>query len=431
MFVPLTFIIILLIKIITPKIIDNSNYSNLSNLPIINNNTNCISNIKLQNLEYYSSQIYKKLYNNNFISDNLMKSFEDIAIIFDILKNPAFKPILDYLNNNNKTNYDYIMNFLSRHSELFSNFTEDGIMKFFYDIIEDKQILTTIIGILNITKMNEDILPFIISYLKNNTTKSIRGVAFNALYIIKDEPDLIMDLLFELLNGTNEEIKERNEQIFEMVDNFKNISKIIEIVPKFVKRNKIIFESLMELFLLFIKYDIPGNNYLGNLFRLLSIKIDFAQLPLNITLSTGCSNLLNYAFCGYYKGQPLNNRDNLMDYFLYKLLWHSPKSKNHFFSYDNCLDQSSTLLNIQQKTNQEHLDISMAYIITSVDEAKNFSELKKTADLEKSYYYVGLCLPQGFKTSKNYDRNTNSFYYCDENDYSKLTKFVMSFTSQN
>ena len=105
------------------------------------------------------------------------------------------------------------------------------------------------------------------------------------------------------------------------------------------------------------------------------------------------------------------------------------KSKNHFFSYDNCLDQSSTLLNIQQKTNQEHLDISMAYIITSVDEAKNFSELKKTADLEKSYYYVGLCLPQGFKTSKNYDRNTNSFYYCDENDYSKLTKFVMSFTS--
>ena len=184
MFVPLTFIIILLIKIITPKIIDNSNYSNLSNLPIINNNTNCISNIKLQNLEYYSSQIYKKLYNNNFISDNLMKSFEDIAIIFDILKNPAFKPILDYLNNNNKTNYDYIMNFLSRHSELFSNFTEDGIMKFFYDIIEDKQILTTIIGILNITKMNEDILPFIISYLKNNSTKTIRNVTFNYKYII-------------------------------------------------------------------------------------------------------------------------------------------------------------------------------------------------------------------------------------------------------
>jgi hypothetical protein len=292
-----------------------------------------------------------------------MKSFEDIAIIFDILKNPAFKPILDYLNNNNKTNYDYIMNFLSRHSELFSNFTEDGIMKFFYDIIEDKQILTTIIGILNITKMNEDILPFIISYLKNNSTKTIRNVTFNTLYIIRDEPDLIIDLLFQLLNGTNEEIKERNEQIFEMVDNFKNISKIFEIVPKFVKKNKIIFESFFDLLIIFIKYDIRGNNYIGDLFRLLSIKIDFAQLPLNITLSTGCSNLLNFAFVGYYKGQLLNNSDNLMDYFLYKFFWHSPKSKNHFFSYDNCLDESYTVLDIQQKINRKILDINMAYII--------------------------------------------------------------------
>ena len=428
MFVPLTFIIILIIKIITPKIIDNGNYSNLNNLPIIKYNTNCIWNIKLQNLEYNSTQIYKKLYNNNFISDNLMKSFDYIDIIHDILANPAFKPILDYLNNNT-TNYNYTIIFLLNHLELFFNFTEDGIMKFFYDIIEDKQILTTIIDILNITKMHKDILPFIISYLKNNTTKSIRGVALNTLYIIRDEPDLIIEILFELLNGTNEEIKERNEQIYEMVDNFKNISKIIEIVPKFVKKNKKIFESLLELLIIFIKYDIKGNNYLGNLFRLLSIKIDFTQLPFNITLSTGCSNLLNFAFCGYYKGQPLNNSDNSMDYFLYKFVWHSPKSKNHFFSYDNCLDKSYTLLDIQQKINQNLLDISMAYIITSVEDKKDFSELKKTTELEKSYYYIALCLPQGFKTPKNYDNNTNSFYYCEENDYSEITKLLLSFTS--
>ena len=413
-----------LIKQISVKKIVNDD-SNLINLSKENNN---YSNI----IDINKEEIKKNILLNKYTNNTLIRTYlNNIRILeeekFDYVK--ELIPILLLISN------ETYRSLFEPFGKICENYTNSSIViNTTVDILTGNETSRALIHLIEALTHNEtyrNIIKKVTNYLKKVSKK--RDMVIYFLNVLYYKPQIFIYFIGNLSSGNETQIENRNNLLKEIVNNAGDLDTLKRLIPKFLQNNKELSEHLIDFFLTAISVNKEGDEYLNIIFDYVSYQLllfSDTRFFKTYNISLGCFNLLNFTLRGIYKNNNITNIE-LRNYYLYKFILDTPKNKNDFFSYDKCLGELPIFNNITVPDKQDNeinvkIKANLSYIITNIGYAdKDFDNLKNNTRFENYYYYMGLCLPQGVKSEENYDSDTDTYYYCEEEDYNKIMKMLL------
>ena len=439
----------LLINTISPNLTSQNKNADINNLILSEIDTSLIdyiinehlidskNDIILQNSNFLIQNIFNN--NNSEIKVNTLNNTDNqnnqssnnytelIQLIILLCENPEFKPLTEYIVNSSF--FEYLISNINTTDSYFS--TEKV-----FDIIADG---------LYYKNVSED-LAYIIYYLgQNKKTISILLSNFpgyfekeidlkNLLIMLNASSPTFLNILDILTKGDEKKRTNNVDRVKDLIHHLKDTEYLSEELAKFIYDNKELYDELIDLLILIIKIECKYVDYFKNLLLLLSKRIyelNDNNIYKDLNISQGCLKLINYTFMGTYQNEDKYNITmDFVKYYLYKFILQSSTAKNEFFSYNYCLDKSTILKGFDNKDgntyNSIEINTTLSYVVTFIDKTRNnFNNIIKSTDYEKLYYYLSGCFPQGEKTPYNYDNDSQTYYYCENEDYSKLIKALM------
>ena len=307
-----------------------------------------------------------------------------INVIELFLEKSKEKAIYDIIRNNSGDLHDEVIFLIMDVAVNFLNETKTIriVGDFLYNHIEILDLFKKII-------MNDGVKNIIRSYFK------YQDKIINALLEEILKGGEIRDLIFEVFSH-KELIKEGEELIINIYTNGKYIENYL---PPYLK--KIHKENNT-----YLSRAVKGFMYIG---KNLTGQVDF----LNAVIKAGQKSLLEY-----FKINNLNfdgvsfeckelfntiffNKDPTTwkpIFFLYlkKFIFDSPRNKDDFLDFDNCMDIANTSLIIQNNISYQ---IEPAFIIGILDDPNEKRKLRNSTFYEKYYYISNFCLPYGYKNN--------------------------------
>ena len=440
--------------------VNNHNLRNLFNIPEkIKNNTQLLicffeyiydsSNSELIERIKNNSDFLNEVNNTNFdnitledIIDKLIKimKYDDVYIFLknfmlkyhnnfnlsSMINDKNYKEIVDVIQNN-----EYVISFLFDVFHNLNNITE--ILDILFEAIPKPLFSESMIFIIKSISKDSKVLDTIGSKIESFLNEEL-PIMKNFINIVKNDPELLTDLLDVLSSGDNQKLQEKANYLKEINHNFKkNMTALKDAIVGLINITNEDLRDLMFSYILKLSKNVKTIDfYVDMIFGyLVDILEDYVQNNVlkDYNLTSGCINLLKYSFIG----KDIDSQDKnlkIAKYFLYKSFMHSSRNRNDLLSYHNCLFKDEGILEgIIPNSNDEikSLKANMSYIVSLVDQTEqNFKELKKNILLEKYYYLFTFCFAGGKQRKHTYANNTDQIYYCNNEDYEKITKIILS-----